>query len=215
VSAESEKVKRAEEKQQKIKTERLQREYEQRQKAEVQQPKPYIDPLKTERLQREYEQRQKAEVWRPEEEIVGAFGYRFGEIPDRSNIISQIVSSYPMLLENYYVSPLIKNRGLDTYSVSLCKRTKRIINLSGFKLFDSRDEAMASLEKYKLALENKYGTFNRPTYREANFYKDTLIKHPSSVSVIVFNNSMNPPKWGFMIMYDNFVLARQCGVPGI
>lgn len=149
------------------------------------------------------------------EEIVGAFGYRFGDIPDRSNIIAEIGSSYPMLLESYNVHPLIKNLNLDTYSVTLCRQTKIITNISGFKLFDSRDEAMLFLEKYKQGLVKKYGPINRPTYLKGDFYKDTLIKHPSSVSIIVANKSMNPPQWAFMIMYDNYIFARQCGVPGI
>jgi len=149
------------------------------------------------------------------EEIVGAFGYSFGGTPDRSNIIAEIESSYPRLLESYRINPLIQNRDLDTYSVTLCKRTKKITNLSGFKIFDNREEAMEFLDKYKRGLTEKYGPFNRPTYRQGDIYKDTLIKHPSSVSVIVANQSMNPPKWAFMIMYDNYVLTRQCGVPGI
>ena len=147
-------------------------------------------------------------------EIEGAFGYRFGDTVLRSNIIDRYENAFPDLLESYHVTPLIQNRGLDTYSVTMCKSFHSITNISGSKLFNSREEAMTVLEKYKQFLENKYGTFNQPTIYDPTdgTYKETLIKNAASVSVLVINKSMDPPQWAFMIMYDNIPLTRQCGV---
>lgn len=148
-------------------------------------------------------------------EIEGAFGYRFGGTVPVSNIIDRYESVYPPLLESYHVNPLLQNRDLDSYAVTMCKNFHTIVNLSGFKLFDDREEAMVFLEKYKRGLENKYGRFNRPPIDSPadGVYKETLIKNGASVSALVVNKSMNPPQWAFMIMYDNFTLTRQCGVP--
>ncbi|MFA7061900.1 MAG: hypothetical protein WC156_13920 [Pedobacter sp.] len=147
-------------------------------------------------------------------EIEGAFGYRFGDTVLMSNIIDRYESVYPALLESFHVKPLTSNRDLDTYSVTMCKNFHIITNLSGFKLFNSREEAMTFLEKYKRFLENKYGTFNRPPMNDPTdgTYKETLIKNAASVSVLVVNKSSNPPQWAFMIMYDNIPLTRRCGV---
>jgi hypothetical protein len=147
-------------------------------------------------------------------EIEGAFGYRFGDTVQTSNIIDRYENSYPALLESYHVNPLTHNRDLDTYSVTMCKRFHIITNISGFKLFNNQEDAMTFLKKYKQFLENKYGTFNRPIMNDPNngVYKETLIKNAASVSVIVVNKSMNPPQWAFMIMYDNIPLTRRCGV---
>ena len=147
-------------------------------------------------------------------EIDGAFGYKFGDTVPMSNIIDRYESVLPALLESYHVKPLIQNRDLDSYSVTIGKNFHFIINLSGFKLFNNREEAMEFLEKYKQFLENKYGSFNRPIINNTNdgTYKETLIKNGSSVSVLVVNKSMNPPQWAFMIMYDNIPLLRRCGV---
>jgi len=147
-------------------------------------------------------------------EIEGAFGYRFGDTVLKSNIIDRYESSYPALLESYHVKPLISNRDLDTYSVTMCRNFHIINNISGFKLFNSREEAMVFLEKYKQFLENKYGTFNRPPMNDPTdgTYKETLIKNAASVGVLVVNKSMNSPQWAFMIMYDNLNITRRCGV---
>jgi len=147
-------------------------------------------------------------------EIEGAFGYRFGDTVLMSNIIDGYQSAFPDLLESYHVKPLIHNQDLDTYSVTVCKQFRIITNIAGFKLFNSQEEAMTFLEKYKQFLENKYGTFNRPIMNDqANgFYKETLIKNAASVSVMVVNKFTNPPQWAFMIMYDNIPLTRRCGV---
>jgi len=147
-------------------------------------------------------------------EIEGAFGYRFGDTVLASNIIDRYESAFPALQESYHVTPLVHNRDLDTYSVTMCKYFHTITNISGFKLFDSREEAMTFLEKYNRFLETKYGKFNRKTMNDptTGTYKETLIKNAASVSVLVVNKSMNPPQWAFMIMYDNIPLTRQCGV---
>ena len=147
-------------------------------------------------------------------EIEGAFGYRFGDTVPASNLINRYVGSYPDILEYYHVKPLIRNSDLDTYSVTLCKSFHTITNISGSKLFDSRDEAMIFLEKYKRLLEKKYGEFDRTSMNDQldDVYRETLIKNSASVSVFVVNKSLDPPQWGFMIMYDNITLTRQCGV---
>lgn len=147
-------------------------------------------------------------------EIEGAFGYKFGGTVPASKLIDRYESVYPPLLESYHVNPLLSNRDLDSYAVTMCRNTHTIVNLSGFKLFDDREEAMVFLEKYKRGLEKKYGQFNRlPMDSQADgVYKESLIKNAASVSVLVVNKSMNPPQWAFMIMYDDIPLTRQCGV---
>lgn len=147
----------------------------------------------------------------PEVEISGAFGYRFGDLPDKSKIIRETKCNNPILFEAYQVQPKLKNRELDSYTVRICKRTKIINNIMGHKIFDSRDQAMELFQKVKPHIEQKYGPFTEPKYLKEDSYAETIINKTSSVSLIVTTvPKIEGTKWMFAMLYNNIALERQC-----
>lgn len=147
-------------------------------------------------------------------DVTGAFGYKFGEYLQKEDTLQRITSASPELLASYRIKPKVKNRDLDTYSATICLQSGIITNLSGFKLFDTRDEAMAFMDKYKRFLESKYGAFTPITtdIPDENFYMQKFVKNGSSVSVIV-SNKPDSRQIAFMVMYDSMPLTMQCRAP--
>ena len=143
-------------------------------------------------------------------EITGAFGYEFGDRIDRSQIIEEVTTGYkPFVYAEYRVQPKIKNRDLDSYNLVICKRSNRVCGIKGFKLFNSKNEAMEYLQSAKQVLTRKYG---QPyvVSDKYNYHTEIIGNRSSSVSLNVLTNSETQPKWAFSILYLSEALQNQC-----
>ena len=144
-------------------------------------------------------------------EMRGAFGFRYGDILDKSEIIEEVRFMDPILDNAYKVRPRIKNRDIDTYYVVNCNRTKKIHTIVGVKHFNSKDQAMNYLQKVAPHIEQKYGPFAIPENLKGGSYRQCITKHSSSITCLIVMKSMDiPSMWEFGMVYSNEYFLRQC-----
>lgn len=140
--------------------------------------------------------------------INGGFGYKFGEVLDKSRVISQSYTNNP-LTEGYLVSPIISNETIDHFNVEVCKRTKRIYSISGFKIYNNKDLAMRRLRAARRYIEDQYGPLKKLP-EKADFYAEYVKYGPCEIRLIATPGNFDLPKWGFIIMYKSDEHEQQC-----
>lgn len=142
--------------------------------------------------------------------ITGGFGYKFGDILDKSRIVGRSYTNNP-LAEGYIVQPIINNKTIDYFSVEVCKRTKEIYNIAGFKIYNSRDLALRRLRAARPHIEKQYGKLNKLPEKN-NFYAEYVAHGSCQVRLIATPGNFDSPKWGFIIMYKSDEHERKCGL---
>lgn len=140
--------------------------------------------------------------------ITGGFGYKFGEVLDKSKIVGVSYTNNPFA-EGYMVKPIINNKEFDYYSVEICKSSKSIYLISGFKIYNSKTQAINKLKAFRKVVEDKYGPLKKLADK-SDFYAEYISYGAYQVRLIATPGNFDPPKWGFMITYRSDEHARSC-----
>lgn len=140
--------------------------------------------------------------------ITGGFGYKFGDILDKSMILERSLTNNPFA-EGYMVKPIINNKDFDYYSVEICMRTKRIYSIAGFKIYNNKAEAMENLYAARSIIEEKYGALIKVA-DTLNIYAENVQYGPFQIKMMVTSANFTPPKCGFIIIYESEEHKRGC-----
>lgn len=140
--------------------------------------------------------------------ITGGFGYKFGDILDESMIIERSPAKN-FITDGYMVRPIINNKDFEFYSVQICEHTKKIYGVSGFKIYNSKAEAMEKLNAARPIIEKKYGTLKKLP-EKSNLYAEYIQYGSLQVWLIATPGNLNPPAWGFSILYQSHDHVKKC-----